>query len=65
MIQLQPGVAPESIEESEAEVLVGRLTRGADLLFDMEQRGETGPEYETYFDLYRDLLRRYEAHQAA
>ncbi|MBV9282860.1 MAG: hypothetical protein JOZ41_22525 [Chloroflexi bacterium] len=42
------------------EVLEERLTRGAELLFDMEQRGDTGPEYGRWLRGWLDLLEQYE-----
>lgn len=53
-----------SVEPSRA-VLEDRLTRGADLLFDMEQRGETGPEYQRWLQIWIELLDHYERVQAA
>ncbi len=51
--------------ETAADVLEMRLSKGADLLFDMEQRGDVGTEYDRYLRLWRDLLEQYEGAQAA
>jgi len=37
-----------------------RLWRGADLLWDLEQRGETGAEYSLWLDHWLHLLQQYE-----
>ncbi len=37
-----------------------RLTRGAQLLFDMEQRGETGRDYDVWKERWESMLRQYE-----
>jgi hypothetical protein len=47
-----------------AEVLEERLARGADWLFAMEQRGETGPEYARWLQIWMELLAQYEALEA-
>lgn len=47
------------------EGLEERLTRGADLLFDMEQRGDTGAEYLRWLQRWLQLLDRYEHLQAS
>lgn len=47
--------------ESRAEALMERLARGADLLFDMEQRGEVDSRYNRWFAAWLDLLTEYEA----
>lgn len=49
------------VMESPVEVLERRLSQGADILFDMEQRGDTGPEYERWLDRWILLLADYEA----
>jgi len=51
--------------ETAADVLEMRLSKGADLLFDMEQRGDVGIEYDRYLRLWQDLLEQYEGAQAA
>ncbi len=51
--------------ETAADVLEMRLSKGADLLFDMEQRGDVGTEYDRYLRLWQDLLEQYEGAQAA
>jgi hypothetical protein len=38
-----------------------RLARGADLLFDMELRGDTGDEYVRWLSRWLELLAQYEA----
>jgi hypothetical protein len=47
------------------EGLEERLTRGAELLFDMEQRGDTGVEYLRWLQHWLHLLDQYEHLQAA
>ncbi len=51
--------------ETAGDVLEMRLSKGADLLFDMEQRGDVGTEYNRYLRLWQDLLEQYEGAQAA
>jgi hypothetical protein len=46
-------------------LLEERLSKGADLLFDMEQRGDTGFEYGRWMDAWADLLTEYESLVAA
>jgi hypothetical protein len=41
-------------------LLEQRLQRGAELLFDMEQRGDLGEEYDRYFRHFEHLLAEYE-----
>ena len=41
---------------SEAHVLEERLQRGMELLFDMEQRGDVGADYERWLSHYKELL---------
>lgn len=53
------------LSESRVETLAERLMRGADLLFDMEQRGETGDEYRRWLERWMQLLAEYEAQSAA
>ena len=48
-----------------AEALEERLARGAELLFDMEQRGDTGADYARWLQRWVDLLEQYEELQAA
>jgi hypothetical protein len=52
-------------EEAQTLALEERLSRGADLLFDMEQRGELGPEYHRWLRRWTELLAQYESLQAA
>ena len=47
------------------EMLEERLSRGAELLFDLEQRGEMGPDYQRWLQGWLDLLEQYEALKAA
>ncbi len=51
--------------EPAGDVLEMRLSKGADLLFDMEQRGDLGAEYDRYLRLWQRLLEQYEGVQAA
>lgn len=51
--------------DTHLEVLQERLERGADLLFDMELRGETGGEYDRWLQGWMELLQRYESLYAA
>lgn len=45
---------------SQSEMLEERLVRGADFLFDLEQRGETGPDYQRWLEGWIELLQQYE-----
>jgi hypothetical protein len=47
------------------ELLEERLVRGAELLFDMEQRGDVGGEYDRWLHGWTELLEQYEDRQAA
>jgi hypothetical protein len=47
-------------QETRIEALEERLTRGAAVLFDREQRGETGEEYDRWLRGWLDLLEEYE-----
>lgn len=51
--------------ERSIEVLEQRLHRGADLLFDMEQRGDTSDEYGRWLAHWTSLLEEYEALEVA
>jgi hypothetical protein len=51
--------------QSEIQMLEERLSRGAELLFDMEQRGDLGADYERWLAHYTELLARYTSLQAA
>jgi hypothetical protein len=53
-------VAPET----DIQALEERLTRGAELLFDMEQRGELGTDYERWLAHYVELLGQYQSEAA-
>jgi hypothetical protein len=55
----------QALPQSEIQMLEERLSRGAELLFDMEQRGDLGAEYERWLAHYVDLLERYRSLQAA
>jgi hypothetical protein len=50
---------------SRAEELEERLSRGAELLFDMELRGETAGNYESWLQRWQELLIEYESLDAA
>jgi hypothetical protein len=52
MIQVLP--------ESPTAMLEQRLARGAELLFDMEQRGDMGPDYNRFLLHFLGLLEEYE-----
>lgn len=52
MIQVLP--------ESPSAMLELRLERGSELLFDMEQRGDTGVEYQRFLMHFQGLLEEYE-----
>jgi hypothetical protein len=51
--------------ETNVETLEQRLHRGAQLLFEMEQRGDTGTDYQRWLTGYTELLRQYELLHAA
>jgi hypothetical protein len=57
MIQVLP--------ESPTAMLEQRLARGAELLFDMEQRGDVGPEYNRFLSHFLGLLEEYEEQSQA
>lgn len=42
-----------------------RLERGAQLLFDMERRGDMGPEYRRWLERWQELLEQYERQEVA
>jgi hypothetical protein len=54
MIQVLP--------ESPTAMLEQRLARGAELLFDMEQSGDVGAEYNRLLLRFLGLLEEYEGH---
>lgn len=58
-------MASTVLEVQQGPALEVRLTRGADLLFDMEQRGDLGPDYARWLDHWLQLLAEYEASCAA
>jgi hypothetical protein len=47
-----------------ATTIEDRLQRGADLLFELEQRNETGPEYQRWLNGWLRLLQQYEEQPA-
>jgi hypothetical protein len=51
--------------EERVETLEERLARGATILFDMEQRGETGAQYSHWYERWAELLEEYESSYAA
>lgn len=57
MIQVPVETSRATLEE--------RLARGVDLLFDMEQRGDFGLEYQRWLSRWIELLEEYEARHAA
>jgi hypothetical protein len=57
MAQAELALSVEALEE--------RLMRGADVLFDMEQRGDTGPRYAAWLRQWVEMLDEYESRQAA
>jgi hypothetical protein len=50
----------QALPESPAAMLELRLDRGAELLFDMEQRGDMGADYDRFLSHFLDLLQDYE-----
>jgi hypothetical protein len=54
-----------TILETPAAALERRLAQGAAVLFDMEQRGDTGVEYAKWLNAWTDLLGQYAAVQDA
>ncbi len=57
MIQAPVRVSEDALEE--------RLERGAQLLFDLESRGDMGPEYRRWLHRWEELLAQYERREAA
>jgi hypothetical protein len=55
----------DALPASPVDVLVDRLNRGVEVLFDLEQRGELGREYARWLQRWLDLLSEYETLQAA
>jgi hypothetical protein len=49
----------------QVDTLEERLTRGADVLFEMERRGEVGRDYERWLRYWTSLLEQYEALQTS
>jgi hypothetical protein len=47
--------------EARVDTLMERLVRGADVLFEMEQRGETDARYSRWLAGWLQLLAEYEA----
>lgn len=58
-------VRETEVLETDVETLEQRLHRGAQLLFEMELRGETGADYQRWLLGYVDLLNQYESLYAA
>lgn len=54
-----------ALQTRAVETLEDRLERGANLLFDLEQRGDTGAEYSLSLRTWIELLQQYERAQAA
>lgn len=51
--------------QTRRDTLEERLSKGAELLFDMEQRGDTGTEYGRWMSAWSELLSEYEELLAA
>jgi hypothetical protein len=51
------------LSDSPITMLEQRLERGGELLFDMEQRGDTGAEYQRFLTHFLGLLEEYEETQ--
>ena len=49
-----------TMPETPLELLEVRLARGAELLFDLEQRGDTDAEYVRFLRHFETLLNEYE-----
>jgi hypothetical protein len=62
---VNPKLQGEPMATALATLLEERLERGAAVLFDMEQRGDTGPEYQRWLETWLELLRQYEGENAA
>jgi hypothetical protein len=58
-------VRETDVLETDTEALEQRLHRGAQLLFELEERGETGADYQRWLAGYTELLRQYELLHAA
>lgn len=58
-------VRESEVLEIDVETLEQRLHRGAQLLYEMEQRGDMGTEYQRWLVGYVDLLNQYESLYAA
>ena len=54
----------QTVMLEEAVQLELRLARGAELLFDMECRGETGTDYDRWLERWMALLLQYEGSRA-
>jgi hypothetical protein len=59
------GHMPGVIEETRIELVEERLRKGAEILFDMELRGELGAQYDRYLQHFTELLERYETRRVA
>ena len=49
------------LTEAPRQTLEKRLAQGADILFAMELRGDTGPEYARWLAAWLELLAEYES----
>ncbi len=58
-------VRETEVLETDVETLEQRLQRGAQLLYEMEQRGDTGADYQRWLVGYVELLTQYESLYAA
>jgi hypothetical protein len=58
-------VRETDVLETDVEALEQRLHRGAQLLLEMEERGDTGSDYQRWLAGYTDLLSQYESLHAA
>lgn len=58
-------VRETDVLETNVEALEQRLHRGAQLLLEMEERGDTGSDYQRWLAGYTDLLSQYESLHAA
>lgn len=48
------------MNQSELKALEERVSKGFDYLRDREERGDTGPDYERWFEVWEKLLRQWE-----
>lgn len=54
-------VRETEVLETDVEMLELRLHRGAQLLFEMEERGDLGADYQRWLDGYVELLDQYKS----